>query len=109
MLYRKTFNKANGLIGHLRSPAHGDRTYRCPSCFKSFKSLTAITSHAESSMSKCAIRETNNYGAYLDQLTAGMVTVVERHADGTPKYKTAESARAAFGNQTKEESAPPGW
>ncbi|KID79409.1 uncharacterized protein G6M90_00g019960 [Metarhizium brunneum] len=93
----KCFKRQGQLVSHLRSPAHGNRTYRCPYCQKVFKTLTAITSHVESSSVKCQIREADNYEAYLDQLTAGIIDVEERrNEDGTLQYKTAESARAAF-------------
>lgn len=42
------------------------------------------------------MRDTDNYEAYLDQLTAGIVDVGKRNEDGTWQYNTAESARAAF-------------
>ncbi|PHH88602.1 hypothetical protein CDD83_7329 [Cordyceps sp. RAO-2017] len=83
----KTFKKAGGLISHLRSEAHGNRTYRCPSCNRAFKSLKAIVSHAEQSSARCQVRESDNYVAFMDQLTAGVVDVSETpHDDGTIRY-----------------------
>lgn len=90
----KVFKTSGRLVGHLRSPAHGDKTYRCPYCLKMFKTLTAITSHAESSSMNCRIRETDGYNAFLDQLTAGMVDVGGQNEDGTLQYTAAKSARA---------------
>ncbi|GAB0142289.1 hypothetical protein EsHS_00002845 [Epichloe bromicola] len=93
----KVFKTSGRLAGHLRSPAHGDKTYRCPYCFRMFKTLTAITSHAESSSMNCRIRETDGYSAFLDQLTAGMIDVGRQNEDGTLQYTTAKSARASLG------------
>ncbi|KAK5993942.1 hypothetical protein PT974_07380 [Cladobotryum mycophilum] len=93
----KTFKTAKALVGHLRGPAHGDKTYRCPHCFKEFKSLTAITQHAESNGNRCRIRDTENYNAYLDQLTGGIIDVQpSRHADGTVAYRTSDKAKELF-------------
>ncbi|KAK7432383.1 hypothetical protein QQZ08_000945 [Neonectria magnoliae] len=93
----KTFKKAGGLIGHLRSPVHSDTVYRCPYCHRTFSSLAAVTQHAESSGVRCRIRDTEKYDAYLDQLTAGIVDVSrERNDDGTLKYNTTETARETF-------------
>lgn len=97
MLHRKVFKSASGLAGHLKSTAHGDKMYRCPYCLRIFKSMAAITNHSESSANRCQIRETDNYNAYLDQLTAGMVDVSrERNEDGTLKYVTTETAKETF-------------
>ncbi|KAG6041595.1 hypothetical protein E4U41_003332 [Claviceps citrina] len=87
----KVFKTSGRLIGHLRGPAHGDKTFRCPYCHKTFKSLTAISSHVESSSINCRISETDGYNAYLDQLTAGMVDLGRQYEDGTVQYTTADS------------------
>ncbi|QUC22428.1 uncharacterized protein UV8b_06669 [Ustilaginoidea virens] len=87
----KVFKKKPGLVNHLRSPAHSDRQYRCPYCLRPFKSLTAITAHVESSSVSCRIRETDGYGAFVDQLTAGMVDVGKSREDGTLQYSTSDT------------------
>lgn len=46
---------------------------------------------------RCRIRDTDNYEAYLDQLTAGIVNIGDRYEDGTLQYTTAESAKAMLG------------
>ncbi|KAG6006563.1 hypothetical protein E4U21_006861 [Claviceps maximensis] len=84
----KVFKNRGQLVSHLRSPAHGDQSFRCPYCLRMFKSLTAISSHVESSSVNCRIRETDGYNAYLDQLTAGMVDIGIQNEDGTPRYTT---------------------
>lgn len=87
--YSKVFKTAGGLIGHLRSTAHGNRTYQCPYCLKKFKSLTAIVAHAEQSSVHCQIRDSDNYDAFIHQLTAGIIDVgADRHEDGTISYET---------------------
>lgn len=94
---RKCFKNARALTGHLLS-VHGDVTYNCPYCFKKFYSLTAVAAHAESSSQRCNIRESDAYGAYVDQLTAGLVDVsLERYDDGTNQYVTTKSAKETFG------------
>jgi hypothetical protein len=99
MVNSKTFKKGMALMSHLRSATgHFGNIFRCPYCQRCFGSLTAVTQHAEASSVRCQIRETDEYNAYLDQLTAGIVDVsINRHADGTPKYETTESSRQNFG------------
>ncbi|KAH7151992.1 putative C2H2 finger domain protein [Dactylonectria estremocensis] len=93
----KTFKKAGGLIGHLRSPAHSSTKYRCPYCLNTFSSLSAVTQHAESNGVRCHIRDSDNYNSYLDQLTSGIVDVSPtRNEDGTVKYETTDASREAF-------------
>jgi general transcription factor 3C polypeptide 5 (transcription factor C subunit 1) len=108
-LLRKTFKKAGGLIGHLKSPAHGNRKYRCPSCLRIFKSLTGITSHAEAKSSKCHLQDTAQYETFMDQLTAGMVDVERtRFQGGSIVYKTSEKMKQKLrGENTKEKKKDP--
>jgi hypothetical protein len=57
----------------------------------------------ESKNSKCQIRDGPGYGAYLDQLTGGIIDVSEdRNEVGGLIYKTSEAAREMF-NKGKEE------
>lgn len=89
----KVFKTGNALKGHLNGTYHGDTKYQCPACHRIFKSLTAITQHAEASGAKCHLRESSDYNAYMDQLTAGLVDVaLDRHEDGTIKFQTSEAA-----------------
>ncbi|KAG5982868.1 hypothetical protein E4U55_001199 [Claviceps digitariae] len=103
----KVFKTSGQLIAHLRSPAHGNQSFRCPYCLKMFKSLTAISSHVESSSVNCRIREADGYNAYLNQLTAGMVDIGRQNEDGTLQYTTVDSSRASLG-LTKGRSAQEG-
>ncbi|KAL7937282.1 putative C2H2 finger domain protein [Trichoderma chlorosporum] len=99
----KTFKSARGLIGHLRSPAHGNKTYRCPCCLKMFKTLAGITSHAETRGSKCRIQDTVHYETFMDQLTAGIVDI-ERitYQDGTIIFKTSEQVKQRLRGERTE-------
>ncbi|EEU44485.1 uncharacterized protein NECHADRAFT_85078 [Fusarium vanettenii 77-13-4] len=90
----KTFKNSRGIIGHLKSPTHSGTKYRCPYCLRTFNSLAAITSHAEDSSVRCRVRETDTYGALIDQLTGGLADVsVRRHDDGTVKYEVSKNFR----------------
>jgi hypothetical protein len=94
----KTFKSGQALLGHLRSEAHSETKYRCPYCLNTFGSLTSITQHAESNGSKCKIRETAIYSAYMDQLLGGMVDVMEnKHEDGTIKYEMSKNFKPRQG------------
>jgi general transcription factor 3C polypeptide 5 (transcription factor C subunit 1) len=108
-LHRKTFKTAGGLIGHLKSPFHGNRKYRCPSCLKIFKTLTGITSHAEAKSSKCQIQDTAQYETFMDQLTAGMVDIERtRFQGGSIIYKTSEQMKQKLrGKPSKEKNKYP--
>lgn len=92
----KTFKSGQGLIGHLRSEAHSETKYRCPYCLNTFGSLASIAQHAESNGSKCKIRQTDNFRAYMDQLLAGMIDVNEtNHDDGTIRYEVSKDFKPA--------------
>ncbi|KAM0433977.1 hypothetical protein ACHAPT_003921 [Fusarium lateritium] len=86
----KTFKTSHAIIGHIKSPAHSRTKYRCPYCLRTFKALADITQHAESSSVRCRMRETDTYGALVDQLTGGLADVsISRHDDGTVKYEVS--------------------
>ncbi|RGP76387.1 hypothetical protein FLONG3_5271 [Fusarium longipes] len=88
----KTFKSGQALLGHLRSEAHSETKYRCPYCLNTFGSLASITQHAESNGTKCKIRETDNYGAYMDQLLSGMIDVKQNgYEDGTVRYEVSKN------------------
>ncbi|KAL6830976.1 RNA polymerase III transcription factor IIIC subunit domain-containing protein [Trichoderma sp. SZMC 28015] len=100
---RKVFKTAKALIGHLRSPAHGNKTYRCPCCLKMFKTLAGITSHAETRGSKCRIQDTVHYEIFMGQLTAGIVDIERtRYQDGSIIFKTSEQAKQRLRGEVKE-------
>ncbi|RCI11628.1 hypothetical protein L249_7655 [Ophiocordyceps polyrhachis-furcata BCC 54312] len=83
----KVFNRAGGLMAHLRSLAHAEKKYHCPYCNRRFPTMTAIVAHAEQSSARCHIRESDNYEAFMDQLTGGVIDVgLDRHEDGTVRY-----------------------
>ncbi|KFA79866.1 hypothetical protein S40288_03776 [Stachybotrys chartarum IBT 40288] len=84
----KGFPRPRAFMAHLRGPAHSNRSYRCPWCQRSWKSLQAIASHVETSDVRCRLRDSASFGVYIDQLTAGLVEPLSsRHDDGSVKYK----------------------
>jgi hypothetical protein len=82
----KLQSHANGLIQHLKSPAHMEEKLRCPGCLRQFNSATALVQHAESQAIKCNIRKTSEYRQAVDQITGGFVDTKGRHADDTVRY-----------------------
>ncbi|KAL7945417.1 putative C2H2 finger domain protein [Trichoderma barbatum] len=99
----KVFKTARGLVGHLRSPVHGNKTYRCPCCLRIFKTLAGIASHAEARGSKCGIQDTVHYETFMDQLTAGIVDIERtRYQDGSVIFKTSEQVKQKLRGETTE-------
>lgn len=88
---RKYFDNKFGILKHLQSPAHGDKSYQCPRCSRIFKSVESITFHAESP-GHCRIRETEQYGAFLDQITGGIVQVDINSTNDNVKYNVKGDA-----------------
>lgn len=94
MTRSKTYKKSGGLVGHLKSTAHSTVKFSCPYCLDTFKSMSAMTQHVESTGKRCRFRETDEYGTYIDQLTGGLVDVaIDGHEDGTVKYVVSEQFR----------------
>ncbi|KAM3464395.1 hypothetical protein NHJ6243_002451 [Beauveria neobassiana] len=87
----KYFDSKAMIIRHLKSPAHGDKSYQCPKCLRIFKSVEAITYHAESP-GYCRIRETEQYGTFLDQLTGGIVQADTSGGNDAIKYNVDKDA-----------------
>ncbi|PHH70909.1 hypothetical protein CDD82_6854 [Ophiocordyceps australis] len=99
------FKYVGDLTKHLLSPIHGIREYKCCSCGTIFKSLAAIASHVEQASARCRIRDNYCYGAFIDQLTGGMVEVDGLHDDGTTKYTISRGAGEHYAPKPKQ-SAP---
>jgi hypothetical protein len=59
---------------------------KCVNCLRFFDSATALTQHAESQGVRCKIRDTDQYGTYVDEITASTAATAGRHADLTVKY-----------------------
>ncbi|KAJ3482169.1 hypothetical protein NLG97_g7639 [Lecanicillium saksenae] len=85
----KYYDNKFQIINHLKSPAHGGRSYQCPRCSRIFQSVEAITSHAESP-GHCRIRETEEYGTFLDQITGGIVQVDMDGSNDGVKYNVQQ-------------------
>ncbi|KAI0686939.1 hypothetical protein BC835DRAFT_428799 [Cytidiella melzeri] len=69
------FRELPSLNAHLRSPAHDQEIYRCPTayngCGREFKTLSGLLSHVE--RSECGVtRFRGKVHDYLDDVTAGM-------------------------------------
>ena len=74
-IHSKKFKTAQGLTGHLKSPAHRGEPITCPACRGKFNSKTAMVQHMESSITKCGIRESDRFRELLAQLTGGILDV----------------------------------
>ncbi|QSZ37166.1 hypothetical protein DSL72_009260 [Monilinia vaccinii-corymbosi] len=86
-LCKKSFNTESGLTQHLLSAAHaGNNRLICPNCYRSFGTYTALTQHCESQGVRCKIREADNYGRVVDDITASVADVIGRHDDETVRY-----------------------
>jgi ribose 5-phosphate isomerase RpiB len=59
---------------------------KCPKCLRFYASATALTQHVESQGVRCTIRETDEYGAQLDDITASTAVIAGLHEDETLKY-----------------------
>lgn len=84
--HRKLQNHKQGLIQHLKSPAHMKTKLRCPGCLRQYQSATALVQHAESQAVKCQIRDSQEYKLAVDQITGGFVDTAGRHQDNTVRY-----------------------
>ncbi|ESZ96375.1 hypothetical protein SBOR_3207 [Sclerotinia borealis F-4128] len=86
-LCKKSSDTESGFVQHLLSVAHaGNNRLICPNCYRAFGTYTALTQHCESQGVRCKIREADNYGRVVDDITASVADVVGRHEDETVKY-----------------------
>ncbi|CEJ80458.1 hypothetical protein VHEMI00639 [[Torrubiella] hemipterigena] len=103
---QRVFKTAKQLLKHLQSPAHSGVSFNCPRCLRTFKSLTEIVSHVELSGPTCPIRSTDDFGAYLDFLTGGLLEVCkESFPDETLKYAVSKDVQELFRIQHQTEPA----
>ncbi|PHH60307.1 hypothetical protein CDD81_1862 [Ophiocordyceps australis] len=102
------FKYVGDLSKHLLSPIHGIREYKCCCCGTIFKLLAAIASHAEgAASSRCRIRDNYYYGAFIDQLTGGLVEVDGYHDDGTTKYIISREAHKHYAPKPEHKGPKP--
>ncbi|KAI1801668.1 hypothetical protein F4811DRAFT_451480 [Daldinia bambusicola] len=67
---------ANGLIAHLKSPAHTAPRFSCPGCGDSFTSGASWIQHAETiTITKCKIRNTRIFKLALNMITNGALDI----------------------------------
>ncbi|PWW73582.1 hypothetical protein C7212DRAFT_365706 [Tuber magnatum] len=77
----KKLASMTGLKAHLESNAHEKKLFRCPSCYHSFVSSSALIQHAESE--SCGIKRSPAYKQLIKGATGGLV-----NGDKKPEYKT---------------------
>jgi hypothetical protein len=84
----KSFQARSSFIAHLKSPAHLEEALRlkCPQCLRHYDTATALIQHAESQGVRCKIRKQDQYGAYVDEITASTAATDGLHEDLTVKY-----------------------
>ncbi|KAL9034047.1 MAG: hypothetical protein Q9214_007224 [Letrouitia sp. 1 TL-2023] len=87
---KKKFESGEKLEDHLMSGEHRGLVTNCPGCLRRFKTPSALTAHLESATTRCSIRESNQYGNTLAQVSGGYLGVDGMHSDGTPFIKDAE-------------------
>jgi hypothetical protein len=59
---------------------------QCIHCLRYYESATALTQHAEAQGVRCKVRERDDYGGYVDDITAKSAAVAGKHDDDTVKY-----------------------
>ncbi|KAF2758866.1 hypothetical protein EJ05DRAFT_537263 [Pseudovirgaria hyperparasitica] len=86
--YECPFNPCNhksylpsDLVHHIQT-SHRAIEYRCPCCFKWFKTAAALMGHAEAAGTRCRISKTENYREAVNQFSAGFIQANEgKHPD----------------------------
>ncbi|KAI1469689.1 uncharacterized protein F4812DRAFT_469784 [Daldinia caldariorum] len=89
---------ANGLIAHLKSPAHTAPRFKCPGCADFFTSGASWIQHAETvSITKCKVRNDRIFELAIKQVTNGAldIKILNGLADGTAKMKFDEDWAAS--------------
>lgn len=71
---RQLFPTISDLTDHIYSD-HRVARMLCPTCFKTFKSATALMAHCESLTSKCHLSRADDYNKILDRLSGGFLSV----------------------------------
>lgn len=69
----KKYKTVQSLTAHLKSLAHRGEKITCPSCRHSFTSKTAMVQHMESAVTKCSIRESDQFRELLARMTGGVL------------------------------------
>jgi hypothetical protein len=103
MCVRKSFVEKSSLVNHLRSSAHMTKSVRCPRCLRHFADNFSLAQHAESQSLRCRLRESDDYGLFVDKLTGGIADLDGHHDDGTVKYKISKRVEAMYVSATVDE------
>ncbi|OTA74809.1 hypothetical protein M434DRAFT_279245 [Hypoxylon sp. CO27-5] len=89
------YKTSNGLIGHLKSPAHSGNQFPCPGCRGIFTTAASWVQHVETvSLTKCRLREKEDvYGLALNAITDGALDIdtLNKLADDRVKLKVNEN------------------
>ncbi|KAF7865205.1 hypothetical protein EAF04_006182 [Stromatinia cepivora] len=102
-LCKKSFDTESGFIQHLLSAAHaGNNRLVCPNCYRGFGTYTALTQHCESQGVRCKIREADNYGRVVNDITSSVADVVGRHDDETVKYTVKKEGWGELAKRHRE-------
>ncbi|KAK4177695.1 hypothetical protein QBC36DRAFT_370938 [Triangularia setosa] len=100
----KSFPTGNGLRNHLLTHPSTGFQVQCPVCSKWFDTNTALAQHVESEGSRCKIRESEDYGRFLCQFTAGMVDT-NTGPGGMNVYTLSAQAKQTFGEKKDDKKA----
>ncbi|KAK4203245.1 hypothetical protein QBC40DRAFT_346345 [Triangularia verruculosa] len=100
----KAFPTSNGLRNHILNHSRTEFRVQCPVCSKWFDTNAALAQHAESEGSWCKIRESDEYGHFLGQFTAGMVDT-KIGEEGVNVYTVSAQADKTFGDKKEDKKA----
>ncbi|ODH48023.1 hypothetical protein GX48_05870 [Paracoccidioides brasiliensis] len=81
---------------HIKSSIHLAGAFRCPSCLRMFKSVTALTARCESASVRCKINKDKNYAAIMDEISAGLIGADGENEDGSVRYRTISAEEAGI-------------
>ncbi|KAL1961114.1 hypothetical protein VTO42DRAFT_3059 [Malbranchea cinnamomea] len=82
----QTFKTAIELERHIASGVHAAGVVRCPSCFRIFKTHTALVAHIESATTRCYIKESMNFGQLMDDISGGLIETAGYNTDGSVRF-----------------------
>ena len=71
------------MLAHIKT--HKPTKNQCPSCFRYFKTASALTAHMESPSTRCKVRETHGFGNALSLVSGGFLALDGKFEDGIPK------------------------
>lgn len=63
--------------------------YRCPGCFRQFKTTAALIAHCESTGTRCKINDSAHFAQIIDEISAGIIQA-NGYDNGMVKYEAGE-------------------